>query len=405
MKHRFLTLLPTRRLVGGLTCAAALALVACGGGNGGGPGVFLTLDGNQPMVTGHRGTAGYLPEHTIEGYKLAIQMGADFIEPDLVATKDGELIARHEPNITGTTDVADRPEFASRKVTRMVDGAPETGWFATDFTLAEIKTLRAKQATASREQRFNGLYQIPTLREVIEVARSEGAKVGRTVGIYPETKHPTYHVDANLKLEDRLLAVLNEYGYTQKSSPVIIQSFEVSNLQYLRTKTQVRLVQLVDGDDYDFKTGLVTFAAPFDRPYDWTRAGRTDLFGSMVTPAGLAEIKKYADGVAPWKPYIVPVKGVFDAAGKMVDLNGDGAVNYSDAIAQPATSLIADAHRAGLFVHTWTFRNEAGRLTFDYKTPLNEYLQFYRAGIDGLFSDFTDTAVSARNAFLAELGR
>ena len=391
----------TRRLA--ITCVAVAALAGCGGTSGQEP--LLTLDGAVPLIAGHRGVAGYLPEHTLEGYKMAIQMGADFIEPDLVATKDGVLIARHEPNITSTTDVANRPEFASRKVTRTVDGVDETGWFATDFTLAEIKTLRAKQAAANRDQKFNGLYQIPTLREVMDVAKSEGAKVGRVIGVYPETKHPTYHVDANLKLEDRLLAILNEYGYTQKSSPVIIQSFEVSNLQYLRTKTQVRIVQLVDGDDYDFKTGAVTFAAPYDRPYDWTRAGRTDLYGSMVTPAGLAEIKKYADGVAPWKPFIVPVKGTFDADGKMLDLNGDGAVNYADTIAQPATRLIADAHKAGLFVHSWTFRNEAGRLAFDYKTPAAEYLQFFRAGIDGLFTDFTDTAVAARETYLRETGR
>jgi glycerophosphoryl diester phosphodiesterase len=213
-------------------------------------------------------------------------------------------------------------------------------------------------------------------------------------------------VDANLKLEDRLLAILNDYGYTKKDSPVIIQSFEVSNLQYLRPKTQVRLVQLVDGDDYDFKTGKVTFAAPFDRPYDWTRAGKTDLFDSMLTPAGLAEIKKYADGVGPWKPYIVPVKGSFDAAGKMLDVNGDGAVNYMDTTSQPGTTLIADAHKLGLMVHSWTFRNEPKRLAFDYKgDPKAEYLQFYRLGIDGLFSDFTDTAVAARATYLKELGR
>lgn len=386
-----------------LTCLSAAALVACGGSD---PAPFLTLNGEQPLVIGHRGSAGYLPDHTLEGYKLAIQNGADFIEPDLVATKDGELIARHEPNITGTTDVASRPEFASRKTTRLVDGASETGWFATDFTLAEIKTLRAIQPLSDRDQSFNGKYQIPTLREVLDVAKNEGTKVGRVVGVYPETKHPTYHVDANLKLEDRLLAILNDYGYTKKDSPVIIQSFEVSNLQYLRPKTQVRLVQLVDGDDYDFKTGKVTFAAPFDRPYDWTRAGRTDLFDSMLTPAGLAEIKKYADGVGPWKPYIVPVKGSFDAAGKMLDVNGDGAVNYMDTTSQPGTTLIADAHKLGLMVHSWTFRNEPKRLAFDYKgDPRAEYLQFYRLGIDGLFSDFTDTAVAARSSYLKELGR
>ena len=387
-----------------LSCLSAAALVACGGNDG--PAPFLTLDGTQPLVIGHRGSAGYLPDHTLEGYKLAIQNGADFIEPDLVATKDGELVARHEPNITATTDVASHPEFASRKTTRMVDGASETGWFVTDFTLAEIKTLRAVQPFSDRNQSFNGLYQIPTLREVLDVAKTEGAKVARVVSVYPETKHPTYHADANLKLEDRLLAILSEYGYTKKDSPVIIQSFEVSNLQYLRPKTAVRLVQLVDGDDYDFKTGKVTFAAPFDRPYDWTKAGKTALFDSMLTPAGLAEIKKYADGVGPWKPYIVPVKGSFDAAGKMLDVNGDGAVNYMDTTSQPATTLIADAHKVGLTVHTWTFRNEPKRLAFDYKgDPKAEYLQFYRLGIDGLFSDFADIAVAARATYLKELGR
>ncbi len=392
---------PTTLVLTGLSIAV---LAACGGGGVVYP--FQTLDGAQPLVIGHRGSAGVLPDHTLEGYTRAIQNGADFIEPDLVATKDGELIARHEPNITSTTDVASHPEFASRKTTRMVDGVAETGWFATDFTLAEIKTLRAIQPLSDRDQSHNGKYLIPTLREVLNVAKSEGVKVGRVIGVYPETKHPTYHVDANLKLEDRLLAILAEYGYTKKDSPVIIQSFEVSNLQYLRPKTQVRLAQLVDGDDYDFKTGKVTFAAPFDRPYDWTKAGKTALFDSMLTPAGLAEIKKYADGVGPWKPYIVPVKGTFDTAGKMLDVNGDGAVNYMDTTSQAATTLIADAHKLGLTVHTWTFRSEPKRLAFDYKgDPKNEYLQFYRLGIDGLFSDFTDTAVAARTAYLKELGR
>ena len=392
-----------RRLALTVLCAS-LVLAACSDGED--ALAFQTLNGEQPLVIGHRGAAAYLPEHTLEGYRLAITMGADFIEPDLVATKDGELIARHEPNITSTTDVGTRPEFASRRTTRLVDGVAETGWFATDFTLAEIKTLRAVQSSSDRDQSNNGKYLIPTLREVLDLAKTEGTKAGRVIGVYPETKHPTYHVDAGLKLEDRLLDVLTGYGYTKKDSPVIIQSFEVSNLQYLRPKTAVRLVQLVDGDDYDFKTGKVTFAAPFDRPYDWTRAGKTANFDSMLPPAGLAEIKKYADGVGPWKPYIVPVKGTFDTAGKMLDVNGDGAVNYADGTSQPATSLVADAHKLGLMVHTWTFRNENRRLANDYKgDPKAEYLQFYRLGIDGVFSDQADTAIAARSAYLKELGR
>ena len=392
-----------RRLALTVLCAS-LVLAACSDGED--ALAFQTLNGEQPLVIGHRGAAAYLPEHTLEGYRLAITMGADFIEPDLVATKDGELIARHEPNITSTTDVGTRPEFASRRTTRLVDGVAETGWFATDFTLAEIKTLRAVQSSSDRDQSNNGKYLIPTLREVLDLDKTEGTKAGRVIGVYPETKHPTYHVDAGLKLEDRLLDVLTGYGYTKKDSPVIIQSFEVSNLQYLRPKTAVRLVQLVDGDDYDFKTGKVTFAAPFDRPYDWTRAGKTANFDSMLPPAGLAEIKKYADGVGPWKPYIVPVKGTFDTAGKMLDVNGDGAVNYADGTSQPATSLVADAHKLGLMVHTWTFRNENRRLANDYKgDPKAEYLQFYRLGIDGVFSDQADTAIAARSAYLKELGR
>lgn len=188
----------------GLTLAAAL--VACGGSDGVS---YPTLAGERPLVIGHRGASGYLPEHTLEGYKKAIELGADFIEPDLVATKDGVLIARHEPNITGTTDVATRVEFASRKTKKVVDGVEEEGWFASDFTLAEIKTLRAIQPMADRDQSFNGKYQIPTLDEVLDLAKTEGTRVGRTVGVYPETKHPTYHANLGLKLEDRLLATLD----------------------------------------------------------------------------------------------------------------------------------------------------------------------------------------------------
>ncbi|MGE0315345.1 MAG: glycerophosphodiester phosphodiesterase [Lautropia sp.] len=433
------TLAPHRILAAAI--AAALLLCACSGGDGATDGAvastasaptafdtsvvekllegrrrpataadrstgYPTVDGKAPLVIGHRGAPGYLPEHTLEGYWLAIQMGADFIEPDLVATKDGELIARHEPNITATTDIATRPEFASYKRKRVVDGVEEEGWFATDLTLAQIRTLRAVQAFADRDPFYNGKFGIPTLREIIALAKAESKRLRREIGIYPETKHPTYHIDAGLPLEDRLLDVLAEHGYTKKSSPVIIQSFETSNLKYLRSRTAVRLVQLVDGNDYDFKTGAVTFAPPYDRPYDWTRAGRTGLFGSMVTPEGLAEIATYADGVGPWKPYIVPIKGLFDAAGNMIDANGDGKVNYADASSTTPTSLVADAHALGLFVHTWTFRSEPARLAFDYAgDPKAEYLQFYRLGVDGLFSDFSNTALDARDRFRDETGR
>ncbi len=379
-----------------LALATTTLLAACGGSDGTD---YNTLDGQRPLVVGHRGAAGYRPDHTLEGYKLAIEMGADFIEPDLVATKDGELIARHEPNITGTTDVASRPEFASRKTTRMVDGVAETGWFATDFTLAEIKTLRAIQPLAERDASYNGKFSIPTLKEVLDLAKSESTRVGRTIGVYPETKHPTYHVNAGLKLEDRLLAVLASYGYTQKSSPVIIQSFEVSNLKYLRTKTQVRLSQLIDGDDVALG-GQVTLAAPFDKPYDFAVAGDKRNFITMLTPAGLAEIKTYADGIGPWKPYLISSKAVdANGDGKADDVNKDGVVDERDRAMLPATSVLKDAHAAGLVVHPFTFRNEAKRLASDFKgNPAAEYELFYRLGVDAVFSDFPDTAVKARAA-------
>lgn len=378
-----------------LALTAALALAACGGSDS--PS-YPTLNGDTPLVIGHRGASGYRPDHTLESYKLAIDMGADFIEPDLVATKDGVLVARHEPNITGTTDVATRPEFASRKTTKNVDSVNEEGWFVSDFTLAELKTLRAVQPLSDRDQSFNGKFQIPTFEEVLDLAKAEGAKAGRTVGVYPETKHPTYHAKLGLPLEDRLLAVLAKYGYTTKASPVIVQSFEVSNLKYLRTKTQVRLVQLVDANDVN-ADGSMDLTAPYDKPYDFAVAGDSRTFASLLTPAGLKEVKTYADGIGPWKPYLIPSKQV-DANndGKPDDLNGDGKIDERDRVMMPATSVVKDAHAAGLFVHAYTFRSEAKRLASDFKgDPKAEYKLFFNLGVDGVFSDFTDTAKAARD--------
>ena len=378
-----------------LALTAALALAACGGSDS--PS-YPTLNGDTPLVIGHRGASGYRPDHTLESYKLAIDMGADFIEPDLVATKDGVLVARHEPNITGTTDVATRPEFASRKTTKNVDGVNEEGWFVSDFTLAELKTLRAVQPLSDRDQSFNGKFQIPTFEEVLDLAKAEGTKAGRTVGVYPETKHPTYHAKLGLPLEDRLLAVLSKYGYTTKASPVIEQSFEVSNLKYLRSKTQVRLVQLVDANDVN-ADGSMDLTAPYDKPYDFAVAGDSRTFASLLTPAGLKEIKTYADGIGPWKPYLIPSKQV-DANndGKPDDLNGDGKIDERDRVMMPATSVVKDAHAAGLFVHAYTFRNEAKRLASDFKgDPKAEYKLFYELGVDGVFSDFPDVAKAARD--------
>ena len=351
----------------------------------------------RPLVIGHRGAAGYLPEHTLESYALAIELGADYIEPDLVATKDGHLIARHEPNITATTNVKDLLHFAGRKRTRMVDGVNEEGFFASDFTLAEIRTLRAVQAAGERDQGFNGRFAIPTLDEVIHLAKRKSAEEGRTIGIYPETKHPTYHQALGLALEDRLLAVLQRHGWNHRSAPVFIQSFEQANLKYLRTKTSVRLVQLIDADDVA-PNGAITYAAPFDRPYDWAVAGRAGTFGDLLTPAGLAEVRTYADGIGPWKPYLISAACIKIEAGKCIDNNGDGTVNEADRKLLPPTDVVANAHAQGLLVHPFTFRNEQRRLASDYRgNPVNEYLTFYEHGVDGLFTDFADSAVVARS--------
>jgi glycerophosphoryl diester phosphodiesterase len=357
-----------------------------------------------PIVIGHRGASGYLPEHTLESYALAIELGADYIEPDLVMTKDGYLIARHEPNLIATTDVSTRQEFADRRKILMVDGAPTDGWFASDFTLAEIKTLRAIQAFAERPQQFNGQFKIPTLEEIIALAKRKAKEKGRTIGVYPETKHPTFHQDLGLPLEPTLVAVLTEAGWNDRDAPVFIQSFEQANLKALRGMTKVKLVQLVDANDVN-PDGTLDFTAPFDRPFDWTVSNdpvlQQRLFSFFVTDEGLREIRTYADGIGPWKRYIVSTEAVdLDGDGVVGDENGDGVVNEADRRLLPPTDLIQRAHRHGLLIHTWTFRNEQHRLPADYAgNPLNEYLQFYELGIDGVFSDFPDTAVATRVLF------
>jgi glycerophosphoryl diester phosphodiesterase len=353
-------------------------------------------DQNRPLVIGHRGAHGYLPAHTLEGYALAIEMGADFIEPDLVVTKDGHLIASHEPNLIATTDVASRPEFASRRRTAVVDGVSEEGFFASDFTLAEIKRLRRVQDFAERPQQFNGRFEVPTLEEVIALAKRKSQEKGRTIGVYPETKHPTYHKALGLPMEKRLVAALAEAGWNRRDAPVFIQSFEQSNLKELNRLTPVRLVQLVDANDVN-PDGSLDFTAPFDRPYDWTVSGdprlRARTFGFFATDAGLREIKTYADGIGPWKRYIV----------SSVPVPGSTAPGEASRRALAPTDLVQRAHKHGLVVHTWTFRNEQRRLLSDYAgNPVNEYLQFYRLGIDGVFSDFPDTAVVARVLFELE---
>lgn len=368
-----------------LACATAAWLTGCGGGD---DTVWKTLDGQRPLVIGHRGASGLRPEHTLESYRLAIEQGADFIEPDLVLTRDGEMVARHEPMLDGTTDVAAKFP-ASRKSTRLVDGVSTTAYFAGDFTLAELKTLRAVQSNASRSKAYDGLYAIPTLAEVIALAKAQSTATGRTIGIYPEIKHSTFHEGLFGKkvFEDKLVAALHSaYGNTA-SAPVFIQSFEVANLQYLNTKTEIRLVQLIDADDVN-ADGSMSLVAPYRQPYDFVVAGDPRLFSDLLTDTGLSFVKTYADAIGPWKPYLL--KTVADG----VERTGDTTLNINDRRVDGSTGVIERAHAKGLRVHTWTFRDDASG--YGFKDPKLEMQAYFKLGIDGVFTDFPATGVSAR---------
>ena len=365
-----------------------------------------TLDGNAPLVIAHRGASGYLPEHTLEGYAKAIQLGANYIEPDLVMTRDGILVARHEPVIGDSTNVRSLAQFADRMTTKTIDGVKyENQYFVEDFTLAELKTLGAKQTRAGRPTEFDGQFKVPTLDEVIALAKAKSFETGRTIGIYPELKHSTYMQGVSQSLgfgktyfEDKLVSTLHAaYGNTG-SAPVFIQSFEVSNLQYLNTKTDIKLVQLVDADDVN-ADGSMSLVAPYDRPFDVAVRNGKLTFADLVSNVGLSFVATYADGVGPWKPYLASAAHVLGADGKPRDLNGDGKITDNDRVALPPTDVVKNAHAAGLFVHAYTFRSESPGLLSDYKgDPKAEYKRFYALGVDGLFSDFPDTAVAARDS-------
>ena len=364
-----------------LICLAATVLIAACGGDG--DVRYATLNGKAPLVIGHRGSAGSLPEHTLEGYKLAIDQGADYIEPDLVMTKDGQLIARHEPMLDSTTDVATKFP-ASRKSTRLVDGVSTTAYFANDFTLAEIKTLGAVQAGAARPQQFNGLYKVPTLDEIITLAKA----ASRTVGIYPEIKHSTFMAGifgANV-IEDALVTKLHAAYGNAASAPVFIQSFEVSNLQYLHTKTSIKLIQLIDADDVN-ADGSMALVAPYRQPYDFVVKGDARLFSDLLTSTGLDFVKTYAHGIGPWKPYLV--KTVADG----VDRNGDGKLTINDRRVDGSTGVVELAHQKGLLVHTWTYRNDASG--YGFTDPKLEMQYYMNLGVDGVFTDFAATGVAA----------
>ncbi|AQR75843.1 glycerophosphodiester phosphodiesterase [Sphingomonas sp. LM7] len=319
-----------------------------------------------PIVIAHRGASGERPEHTLLSYQLAIDQGADFIEPDLVPTRDGVLVARHENEISGTTDVAGHPEFAARKMTKTIDGTPVTGWFTEDFTLAELKTLRARERLPqfrAGNTKFDGQAEIPTFDEIIALARQASRATGRTIGIYPETKHPSYFAAIGLPLEEKLVATLKAAGWDRADAPVFIQSFEVANLKKLKGMTRVPLIQLMGAS-----------GGPAD--------GAEPSYATMATPEGLARIAQYATGIGPERTMILPTSGT-------------------------ATTLVADAHEAGLKVHPWTFRAENFFLLPAYRSAggpaehgrlAEEIAYFIGLGVDGLFSDYPYIAVSARAA-------
>ncbi len=309
-----------------------------------------------PLVIGHRGASGYRPEHTLASYALAIEQGADVIEPDLVMTRDGVLVARHENEIGQTTDVATR--FPERRRTKTIDGTPTTGWFVEDFTLAEIKTLRARERLPFRSHQLDGRFEVPTFEEILSLVRERETALGRRIGIYPETKHPSHHEAVGLPITDTLLAVLERWGYRERHDPVFIQSFETGNLRHARGLTGLRLVQLIESRG---------------RPADLSLSGDPRTYADLMTVAGLREVATWADGIGPDKGLVQP-------------LGPEGEL-------LPPTGLVTDAHRAGLFVHVWTLRADPEFLPAGYGgDPLAEYRRLADLGVDGYFTDFPDLA-------------
>jgi glycerophosphoryl diester phosphodiesterase len=324
----------------------------------------------RPLLLAHRGASALRPEHTLASYAKAIADSADYIEPDLCCTKDGVLVARHEAYLSETTDVASHPEFAGRKTRKTIDGEAHDGWFVDDFTLAELKTLRAVEripAYRPGSAQYNGMFQVATFEEIIDFVAAEAAARGRIIGIVPELKHSTYFASVGLPLEDRFLAILGGHDYTRRN-PVEIQSFEVANLKYLRGKlgrrANLRIMQLVIGLDV--------------RPVDVAAAGGKLTFAQMCTPAGLREIARYADVVAPPTRSIIPLKK-------------DGSLG------EPS-SLVDDAHKAGLRIEPWTFRPENQFLAADFRDgaslqarneagSIAEMKRYIATGLDGFFTD------------------
>jgi len=322
------------------------------------------LCAERMLVIAHRGASGYRPEHTPAAYSLAAALGADYLEPDLVATLDGVLVARHENEISGTTDVADHPVFADRRITKIVDGTAVTGWFVEDFTYEELRTLRARErmpALRRANTAYDGRESIPTFDDVVALARQESARLGRSIGVFPEIKHPTYFRRLGLPLEELLAERIVALGLNPdgaKPAEVMVQSFEPTSLRRLAVMTDVPLVQLIDSDG---------------APHDFLRVGDRRTFADLIEPAGLREISTYAQVLAPHKDLVIPrtASGALDAP----------------------TSLVDQAHRAGLAVHLWTFRAEQRFLPIGLDLAA-ELARFAATGIDGVFADHPDIAVA-----------
>jgi glycerophosphoryl diester phosphodiesterase len=345
------------------------------------------LHNRSPVVIGHRGACGYVPEHTLTSYFVAMQDGVDYVEPDLVMTKDAVLVARHENEISGTTDVARHAEFADRRTTKAIDGITHTGWFTEDFTLAELKTLRARERIPQvrpANTRFDGQFQIPTFDEICSlvagvhqqretVAKQLGLPAPKRIGVYPETKHPTHFQRLGLPMEELLVNTLHAYGYRGAGGLGVIQCFEVSNLKAMRKLTELPIVQLMEAEG---------------APFDCVAAGDSRTYRDMITPEGLAEIATYASAIGPHKWQVIPL-------------------GRDDNLATP-TALVEQAHSAGLQVHAYTFRAENQYLPRSLRSSadpnalgnLEAELQAYLdVGLDGFFTDHADYGVRARDTY------
>jgi glycerophosphoryl diester phosphodiesterase len=432
---------------------AVAALSACGGGND--PTPLLTLDGAVPLIIAHRGLPGLYPEETLPAYEGAVDAGADSLEEDLHLTKDCVLVARHNPWLSDNTNIAEiaktNPTVAARKRTvpgvlvnvtynvatyggpaqylsdrtdpadpksvlksLVVDGEDHTGdWSITDFTVDELKQWlggTTYDAAALRPNGLNGQYPVLTMQEIIDLAKAKSALTGRTISVYPETKNPIWNnaqaiangcdkTGSGHPFEDAVVKLLNDNNLNTQSAPIFVQSFDPASLKYMRsTGLKAKAVQLIDGNDVDYKTGAMIYVQPDywnfvdGRPYSWTVNGDGRFFDVMLTPAGLADIKTYADGIGPWKPQVMKLTG---PTGTFAGVNS----------ALP-TRLLTDAHKAGLFVHVYTFRNEAKYLAGVFNgDPAAELLAYLKAGVDGVFTDFSNTAVPTRAAYLKETGR